>query len=61
MRDVKSRVPVARVIARCLDEVAACKLRRHTFVIWQLVDLRLELDRVHMILLELVSLRELCV
>ena len=59
VRDVKSRVPVARVIARCLDEVAACKLRRHTFVIRQLVDLRLELDRVHMILLEFVSLRKL--
>ena len=59
MRDLKSRVPIARVIARCLDEVAACKLRRHTFVIRQLVDLRLELDRVDMTLLELISLRKL--
>ena len=59
VRDVKSRVPVARVIARCLDEVVACKFRCYTVVIRQLVNLRLELDRVHMILLEFVSLRKL--
>ena len=59
VRGAKSSVPITRVVARSLDEVAASKFRCHTVVSRQLVDLRLEFDRVQMILLEVVSLRKL--